>query len=260
MYCPGIKFQELISIVRTSDFNHPLLSMLELYIFDIYLIDNPPFEYRRCILEKAMYTYRVDKFGYLSEGMVGGRHEAIADNRTRDEHSSKSMIYPIEAIPPGKTKLFLTILYHAYTYEDIQRAHDYFVSLGYEGSMIKKYSNGATKGTKSYIESQYLFGKGIHILKYKYFTTKEAKCVEVRNSKGREEGCALLILENESGKRFSVRMKGGFDRRREWLQNPNLVLNKPVTYKYQELTDDGIPRFPIGLEVRDYEPGFNPLT
>lgn len=259
---PSLKFQELISIVRTTDFDHQLLSMLELYIFDIYLIDNPPFEQRRCILEKALFAYRYDKFGYSNQGetMIGGRHEALADNRTREEHSAKAFLYPIEATPPGKTKLFATILYHANSHEEIQKIHDYYVSLGFEGSMIKKYSNGASKGSKDYIASQYLFGKGTHILKYKYFTTKEARCVEVRDAKGREEGCALLVLEDELGRRFSVRMKGSFDRRRVWLQHPELVLNKPVTYKYQELTDDGIPRFPIGLEVRDYEPGFNPLV
>jgi hypothetical protein len=26
-----------------------------------------------------------------------------------------------------------------------------------------------------------------------------------------------------------------------------------LTVRYQELTDDGIPRFPVGLEIRDYE-------
>lgn len=254
MYHPKLKFQELISVVRTTDFNHSLLPMLELYIFDLYLIDNPPFEMRRYTLEKAMKTYRQDKFGHCPQGMVGGRHEEIADNRTKEDYLSlNASLYPKDAIPNGKTKLFLTTLYNVFSHDQIQQAHDYFVSMGYEGSMIKKYSNGAAIGTKEYKESQYLFGRGSHILKYKYFITKEAKCVDVKEAKGREEGCALLILEDENNNRFSVRMKGSFERRREWLLHPERVLNRPVTYKYQELTDDGIPRFPVGIDVRDYE-------
>lgn len=258
MYVPGIKFQDLISIVRTVDFTHPQLSMLELYIFDVYTVDNPPFEYRRSIIEKALVAYRYDKFGYIHNSMIGGRHDEIADNRTPEEHSLTSSEYPLHAIPPGKTKIFTTILYHANSHDEITRIHDYYVSIGYEGSMIKRYSNGANPGTAGYIESQYRFGRGSCILKFKYFKTKEALCVGVKNASGREEGCALLVLEDDEGKTFTVRMKGSFERRRAWLENPDLILGKMVTYKYQELTDKGIPRFPVGVEVRDYEPGFNP--
>jgi len=31
------------------------------------------------------------------------------------------------------------------------------------------------------------------------------------------------------------------------------LYSKYLTVKYFELTDDGIPRFPVGLAVRDYE-------
>ena len=30
-------------------------------------------------------------------------------------------------------------------------------------------------------------------------------------------------------------------------------IGKMLTVKYQELTDDGKPRFPVGINIRDYE-------
>ena len=30
-------------------------------------------------------------------------------------------------------------------------------------------------------------------------------------------------------------------------------VGKKLTVRYQELTDDGIPRFPVGIAIRDYE-------
>jgi hypothetical protein len=32
-----------------------------------------------------------------------------------------------------------------------------------------------------------------------------------------------------------------------------------LTVRYQELTDDGVPRFPVGIAIRDYEWGESQL-
>ena len=41
--------------------------------------------------------------------------------------------------------------------------------------------------------------------------------------------------------------------RRHRLNEFKDYLGKKLTVKYQELTNHGIPRFPIGLGIRDYE-------
>ena len=30
-------------------------------------------------------------------------------------------------------------------------------------------------------------------------------------------------------------------------------IGEMLTVRYQELTDDGVPRFPVGIAIRDYE-------
>jgi DNA ligase-1 len=37
------------------------------------------------------------------------------------------------------------------------------------------------------------------------------------------------------------------------LANKDTFLGKMLTVQYQNLTPDGIPRFPVGLSFRDYE-------
>jgi DNA ligase-1 len=50
-----------------------------------------------------------------------------------------------------------------------------------------------------------------------------------------------------------VRPKGTIEDRRDIFKKAQSYVGKKLTVKYQELTDDGIPRFPIGLAIRDYE-------
>lgn len=261
MFNPLFSLQELTSITRREKTLHPLLSLLELHVFDLYLPENPPYEERRLILEKALMIYRYDMFGYTNSNylQVGGRHLEIADLRQPQEIIELKLDtkerYLEHAIPKGKTKIFLTERYLVHSHEEITKFHRYFTSVGYEGSMIKRQANGAEFGTTNYKMSQYIFGKGARILKYKDWLDDEAICVGVIDSEGTEKGCAILRLK-KNDKEFTVRMKGSLERRREWLRNPSLVLGKPVTYKYQVLTDDGNPRHPVGIEIRDYEPGY----
>lgn len=49
------------------------------------------------------------------------------------------------------------------------------------------------------------------------------------------------------------RPRGMWEQRKEWFDNGEAYVGKPLTVRYQELTQDGIPRFPVGIAVRDYE-------
>lgn len=245
-----LSFEEITSIGRTVNEVHPLMPMLELYIFDVYLPSNPPFEERRRMLGEAIRKYREKALDWIGVDEFGGRVDEIADYRDKDDILS--------GVPqtPKTTKLFLTESHQVHSNDEIVDLHRSYVQRGYEGSMIKRQANGALPGSVDYRMSTYLFGKGTRILKLKDKLTAEATCVEVNGAKGREKGCAVLTLQMDNGKRFSVRMKGSLERRRELLRHPELVLHKPVTYEYQNLTVHGIPRFPVGVEIRDYEPGY----
>jgi DNA ligase-1 len=48
-------------------------------------------------------------------------------------------------------------------------------------------------------------------------------------------------------------MKGTTESKKERMENVEEFYGKLLTVKYQELSADGIPRFPVGIAFRDYE-------
>ena len=48
-------------------------------------------------------------------------------------------------------------------------------------------------------------------------------------------------------------MKEDFASRADRMKNVTKYYGKLLTVKFQELTSDGIPRFPVGISFRDYE-------
>ena len=48
-------------------------------------------------------------------------------------------------------------------------------------------------------------------------------------------------------------MEGALESLKTYLATPTLVVGKLLTVRYQGLTNGSVPRFPIGVSVRDYE-------
>jgi DNA ligase-1 len=123
---------------------------------------------------------------------------------------------------------------------DVKTMHDRFVQEGYEGVMIREMS-GVYEVQK---RSKFL-------QKYKEFFEEEFKIVGFHEGTGDMKGCVIWDCENKEGKIFAVVPKGTFETKREFYQNGAKYVNKLLTVIYQELTADGVPRFPIGKGIRD---------
>lgn len=238
MFHHDLDFTEITSIVRTEKFQHQLMPMLEYYIFDIWWPDNPPYETRRQVLEDAIKLYREDHFGGTTP----------KDTRTREDFMNLQ-----SSDADNVTKLFLTERVIVNSVEDIFKQHQIFVQNGYEGTMIKRHANDSVPGTREYTSSTYLFGKGNRILKLKDWYDEEAECIGVQSASGTEKNCAMLLIRDIRGNEFYVRMGGPLERRRYWYEHPESIIGKQITFKYQTLSIYGVPIFPVGLEVRDYE-------
>jgi len=125
--------------------------------------------------------------------------------------------------------------------EDVEECHKIYFEKGYEGVMIRD------------LKSKYTHGRSNNILKYKTFIDEETEVIGVENAKGTEEGKAILKVRDERGNEFSIRMRASFEERIKWLKDPSLVIGKNVTIRYQELSTYNVPRFPVGVAIRDYE-------
>jgi hypothetical protein len=268
---PNLKLHEIQSLVTTKEIIKPGLQMLEYHIFDIWTEDNFEYEKRREILENCIREYRKNKFGYEKyyDNYIygqGGRdmYDELVDWRTKEDfgfvepgiklkEGLDKMFYLNDALPAEKTKIFLTNVLTAYSREDIDKFHSIYLENGYEGTMVRKRANGHSRDSKEYEKACYACKRCKNILKYKNFIDEEAECIDVKDSKGNEKGCAVLMVKDIRGNIFPIRMRGTFELRKEWLKDPSMVIGKQITFKYTSLTKNGKPFQPVGITVRDYE-------
>jgi DNA ligase-1 len=70
---------------------------------------------------------------------------------------------------------------------------------------------------------------------------------------GVEKGCVVWICQTEEGKEFACRPRGTREERQQLFESGDNYIGKMLTVRYQEKTDDGLLRFPVGIAIRDYE-------
>ena len=112
-----------------------------------------------------------------------------------------------------------------------------FEDQGYEGLMIRR--NGLYKENRSK-----------DLLKYKRFLDDEFEVVGHHESK---TGIPVFECVTKEGASFSVLMKETMEMKQAMMKNVEDYYGKMLTVRFQEWTKDKIPRFPVGIEFRDYE-------
>ena len=127
-------------------------------------------------------------------------------------------------------------------HEEIDIKKDEYIKNGYEGIIIRN-KNGKYKENSRSSDLQ----------KYKDFLDREYEIIGFKKGKGVEDGCVVWICKTKDEKKFNVRPLGKLDERRKTYTSADKYVGKMLTVKYQELTPDNIPRFPVGISIRDYE-------
>lgn len=123
----------------------------------------------------------------------------------------------------------------------LMKYHDARVKEGYEGAIARNRDG--------------LYEFGFHsnnLIKIKEFKDAEYEIIDVVEASGRDIGTAIFVCKCDAGE-FNVKPQGTRELRAEYFKNRTKLIGKMVTVKYQELSDDGIPRFPSAIAVRDYE-------
>ncbi len=126
--------------------------------------------------------------------------------------------------------------------EAVKGFHDKYVKGGFEGVMLRN------------VGGKYNIGHRCKELqKFKEFEDDEFEVIGFGEGEGVEAGCVVWRCKTEDGKGFACRPRGTHEERRALLTAARSYIGKKLTVRYQELTTDGIPRFPVGLAFRDYE-------
>lgn len=123
----------------------------------------------------------------------------------------------------------------------ITEVHEKMVKLGYEGIMLRNIEGVYQPDKRSY-----------DLQKVKSFDDAEFKIVALNEDKN---GHVVYSCVTEAGDPFDVKPAGTDAERRKPLLTPNEYLGKMLTVKFFGYTtgENPVPRFPVGLTVRDYE-------
>jgi len=118
-----------------------------------------------------------------------------------------------------------------------------FKKEGYEGAMVRNEA-GLYVNKRSY-----------DLLKVKEFDDAEFKIIGIDEGRGKLAGhVGAFVCVTTDGKEFFAKMSGETDKLKEYFENHKLWQNKQLTVKYQGLTGAAkVPRFPVGIAIRDYE-------
>lgn len=126
-----------------------------------------------------------------------------------------------------------------YSPEEINEWHGKFAEQGYEGIIIRD------QGLK------YIQKRAKKMMKFKYFIDEEYPIVDALLDPGVDARHFVWVCVLPDGKTFKATPKGVQEEKHEWYANRNEYIGKLLTVKFQEYTDDGVPRFPVGIKFRD---------
>jgi len=110
---------------------------------------------------------------------------------------------------------------------------------GYEGAMIR-------------LDGPYSINKrSSDLLKYKEFLDSEFRIVDIIAGEGSHSDSGIFVCETESGKQFRALWATNAQNKIDLLVNRDRHIGKILTVKYQELTDEGLPRFPVAIKIKE---------
>lgn len=115
-----------------------------------------------------------------------------------------------------------------------------YMSHGYEGQILRIDSHYENKRSKS-------------LLKHKSFVDAEFVILGVEEGKGNHAGKVGRLNFEISGKPFDAAVNGDWEYIERLWKSKDGLIGKTATVKYFELTEDGIPRFPKVIAIRDFE-------
>lgn len=214
----------------------------------------------------AIHALPEDVLGLLAEGLVldgelyipGENFQTVVSVVKRENHpdaarleyhiydcfSTRDVAVPFDvrqnylfggafATSPPTIRIVSAVICSSKT--DIDNAHARWVNEGYEGSIIRN-PVGMYKHSRSF-----------DLLKRKDFIDHEYRVSDIVEGKGKNAGTAILICETSNYKTFQVTAPGTYDDKADVWNNKLAYIGARVTVRYQELSTNGIPRFPVAV-------------
>ena len=240
LYTDQMPFEELAGLIKKkkiTDSDVERLKKVKYHVYDIYdrMNDNMPYSERLGVLAAAVRRCGcVANDAFHSGGMPVPGAAAAGGRMLRSAATTTE-----EAVTETAAVVVLVRTDKVAVLSDFRRLFAEFVEAGYEGIMLR---NAAGVYRANYRSND--------LQKYKEFMEDEYRIIDFKEGEGRDLGAVIWVCETADGKEFTARPRGTMEQRREWFNDGDSYIGKNLTVVYQELTEDGKPRFPVGKALR----------
>jgi DNA ligase-1 len=229
LYTDQMPFEELAGLIKKkkiTDEDVEQLKKVKYHVYDIYdrTLPNMPYSERFGVLAAA-----VRRCGCVAIDTHAAT-AAAATTTTRILRSDTEAATMVVLVRTEKVAVLA----------DFRRLFAEFVEAGYEGIMLR---NAAGVYRANYRSND--------LQKYKEFMEDEYRIIDFTQGEGRDAGAVIWVCETADGKVFTARPRGTMTQRRDWFNDGDSYIGKKLTVIYQELTEDGKPRFPVAKAVRE---------
>ena len=168
-----------------------------------------------------------------------GLHYYLYDNPVLNQTFEKRFLSRWNGVTSPSERLKIVPTMQVADKNSLSEMESKYIEEGFEGLMVRN-----LKGLYQFKNRSY------DLQKVKQFEDAEFEIIGGKEGQGRELGMAIFRCKTGTGAEFDVRPKGNVEERSAMWKNLSSYIGKPLTVKYQGLTDDGRPRFPVGLHVR----------
>lgn len=118
--------------------------------------------------------------------------------------------------------------------------YDIFKKDGYEGAMLRN------------VDSLYVNKRSYDLQKVKEMQDEEFLIIGIEEGRGKLTGhVGAFVCEMSDGKEFKAKMSGDTEKLKEYFENKLLWKDQFLVVKFQEYTNYGIPRFPVGVRIKE---------
>ena len=129
------------------------------------------------------------------------------------------------------------------SHDDMMIRYGQFVQDGYEGAILRLFHGRYQWGYRS-----------SELLKIKEFQDAEFIVDNAREGRGKMAGCVVWqCVNNTNDLTFECSMKTTMEERHRMYVNRKKYIGQLLTVRFFDRTDDGLPRFPVGIVFRASE-------
>lgn len=153
----------------------------------------------------------------------------------------------LEVLLKPNDSIVVVPTYSVGNFDEFKAFYGGCIDEGFEGAMLRNLKGPYEENRRS-----------PNLQKFKEFYDAEFRIVDAYENKGKQAGQCTFSCVTDAGAEFGVKPKGSDAQRQQYWkdwQNGTIKAGDILTVRYFEMTnsDPPVPRFPVGIAIRNYE-------